>query len=142
MLLAKRFALVIGIVYLLVGIVGFIPGFVVAEDYGNVVIDASEGRLLGIFPVNVLHHVVHLLVGVLGLAASRSFEGSRAFARGLAIFYGLLAVMGLIPAAGLDVMFGLVPIFSHDVWLHAVTALAAAYVGWVAARDENAATVV
>lgn len=45
-------------------------------------------------------------------------------------FYGALAVMGLIP--GLDTLFGLVPIFGHDVWLHAVTAAAAVYFGWFA----------
>ena len=36
--------------------------------------------------------------------------------------------MGLIP--GLNTTFGLIPIFGNDVWLHALTALIAAYFGW------------
>jgi hypothetical protein len=58
------------------------------------------------------------------------------FARGLTVVYGILAVMGLIPA--LNTMFGLAPIFGHDIWLHAGTALIAAYFGWfhhVGVRD-------
>ena len=52
----------------------------------------------------------------------------RVYARALAVFYGLLAVLGLIPA--MNTLFGLVPIHGHDVWLHAGTALVAAYFGW------------
>jgi hypothetical protein len=50
------------------------------------------------------------------------------FARGLAIFYAALTIMGLIPV--LNTTFGLIPIFSHDIWLHAVTAGVAAYFGF------------
>jgi hypothetical protein len=50
------------------------------------------------------------------------------FARALAILYGLLAVLGLIP--GLNTLFGMVPLHGHDVWLHAGTAMIAAYFGW------------
>ena len=65
---------------------------------------------------------------------------ARTYARGLAIVYGLPAVMGLIDAANLNLAFGLVPIVGADVWLHAVTAIAAAYFGWgpVPARSEAA----
>ena len=55
---------------------------------------------------------------------------ARNYARGLAIFYGLLAIMGLIP--GLNTTFGLIPIFGHDIWLHALSALVAAYFGFMA----------
>ena len=58
---------------------------------------------------------------------------ARTYARGLAVFYGLLAVMGLIP--GLNTTLGLIPVFGHDVWLHALTAAAAAYFGWAAPVD-------
>jgi hypothetical protein len=84
--------------------------------------------LLGLFPVNLLHNLVHLGVGIWGLASGNSFPRARGFARGLAVFYGLLTVMELFP--GLHTMFGLVPLFSHDIWLHALTAVAAAYFGW------------
>ena len=128
--MTRRFALVVGIIYLVIGIAGFIPGLVQGQDYPDLAVDNGSGALLGLFPVNVVHHLVHLLVGVLGIAAYRAFDTARLYARGLAIVYGVLAVMGLISAANLDTMFGLTPLFSHDVWLHAGTAIIAAYFGW------------
>lgn len=125
----RYFALIIGIVYLLVGIMGFVPGLLHETVHSGVTVNSFEGDLLGIFPVNVLHSLVHLVVGALGVASYRSFAGSRTFARGLAIFYGLLAIMGLIP--GLNTTFGLIPISGNDIWLHALTALISAYFGFV-----------
>ena len=129
-MMTRRFALVVGIIYLVIGIAGFIPGLVQGQDYPDLAVDAGSGALLGLFPVNVVHHLVHLLVGVLGIAAYRAFDTARLYARGLAVVYGVLAVMGLISAANIDTMFGLTPLFSHDVWLHAGTAVIAAYFGW------------
>ena len=129
-MLTRRFALVVGIIYLVIGIAGFIPGLVQGRAYEDLVVTTGAGDLLGLFPVNVVHHIVHLLIGVLGIAAYRAFDTARLYARGLAIVYGVLAVMGLISAANLHTMFGLTPLFSHDVWLHAGTAIIAAYFGW------------
>ena len=131
----RYFALILGIVYLIVGILGFFPAALqpIGPAAPNLAVDAGYGRLLGLFPVNILHNVVHLGVGLWGLLAYRSLGGSIGFARGLAIFYGLLAVMGLI--GGLNTTFGLIPIFGHDVWLHALTALAAAYFGFMRSDD-------
>lgn len=131
----RYFALILGIVYLIVGILGFFPAALqpVGPAAPNLSVDAGYGRLLGLFPVNVLHNVVHLGVGLWGLLAYRSLGGSIGFAKGLAIFYGLLAIMGLIE--GTNTTFGLIPIFGHDVWLHAVTALAAAYFGFMRRDD-------
>jgi hypothetical protein len=134
-MMTRRFALVVGIIYLVIGIAGFIPGLVQGQDYPDLAVDAGSGALLGLFPVNVVHHLVHLLVGVLGIAAYRAFDSARLYARGLAIVYGVLAVMGLISAANLHTMFGLTPLFSHDVWLHAGTAIIAAYFGWGPVED-------
>lgn len=126
---ARTFALVIGIVYLLVGIMGFVPGLVQPpQNGGDLIIEAGHGRLLGIFPINVAHNLVHLAIGAWGLVGSRSNGGAVAFARGLTILYALLAVMGLIPAT--NTMFGLAPLHGNDVWLHAGTALVAAYFGF------------
>ncbi|MGH8584872.1 MAG: DUF4383 domain-containing protein [Gammaproteobacteria bacterium] len=86
---------------------------------------AGYGYLFGLFPVNVLHNLVHLGIGAWGVASYRKYAAARTFAYGLTIFYGLLAVMGLIPV--LNTSFGLIPIFGHDVWLHALFALAASY---------------
>jgi hypothetical protein len=131
----RAFALAAGIVYLAVGVLGFVPGITQPPPSGapDVAIDAGYGYLLGLFPINVLHNLVHLAIGLWGVASYKSFGASRIYARGLAIVYGLLAIMGLIP--GLNTTFGLIPIFGHDVWLHALTAAAAAYFGWLAPVD-------
>jgi hypothetical protein len=123
----RTFSLVVGIVYLLVGLLGFIDTLksVPPADAPTLSVSAGYGYLLGLFPVNMLHNLVHLGIGVWGLMSYRNYPAARTFAYGLMIFYGALAVMGLIPM--LNTTFGLIPIFGHDVWLHALTALAAAY---------------
>jgi hypothetical protein len=50
------------------------------------------------------------------------------YARALAWIFGVLAVLGMLPVV--NTLFGVMPLHSHDIWLHAITALAGAYVGW------------
>jgi hypothetical protein len=133
----RYFALVYGIAFLLVGIIGFIPGLVAPPDAAaNLTIATGFGRLFNLFPVNVLHNLVHIAFGIWGLAAYRSFSASRTYARAVAVIYGVLTVMGLIPV--LNTTFGLIPLYGHDVWLHALLALIAAYFGWASVRAETA----
>ncbi len=100
-----------------------------ADAGHDVTMTQNYGNLLGLFPINLLHNVVHIVFGLWGLAASRSLGGSIGYARAVAIIYAVLAVMGLIE--GLNTTFGLVPLYGNDVWLHAALALVAAYFGWV-----------
>ncbi len=132
----RYFALAVGVVYLLVGVMGLLNLGETAYTGDPLAVSASQGNLLGIFPVNILHDIVHLAVGLGGILAYRSYNGARAFSRGLAIFYGLIGVMGLLPAP-FNTTFGLIPIFGNDVWLHLLTAAAAAYFGF-AAQPERA----
>ncbi|HEX8286366.1 MAG TPA: DUF4383 domain-containing protein [Pyrinomonadaceae bacterium] len=130
----KTFALIFGILYVLVGVLGFIPGLSThPADPQHLAVETGYGHLMGLFPINILHNIVHLAIGAWGILASRSIGGARFFAQALAIVYGLLAVMGLIP--GLNTTFGLVPIYGNDVWLHALSALIAAYFGFIARAD-------
>ena len=136
----RNFALIIGIAFLGVGALGFVPALVTPPpaDAPAVGIHAFHGYLLGLFPVNLMHNLVHLAIGAWGLAAARSMGGALAFAKTLAVLYGALAVLGLIPA--LNTLFGLAPIHGHDVWLHAATALLAAYFGWIWKSSGRAST--
>lgn len=131
--MVRTFARVAGIIYLLVGVLGFFPALLSPPMGPDLAVDAFHGRLLGLFPVNLTHNIVHLAIGAWGLASAGSFSGAVSFARGLAVLYVILAIMGLIP--GLNTMFGLAPLHGNDIWLHAGTALIAAYFGWGAARD-------
>ena len=127
----RNFVLTIGVIYLLVGVLGFFPGLVHAPPAGapdGVAADTGYGYLLGLFPVNVLYNLFHLTIGILALGAYRSLSRSITVSRGLAILFGMLTVMGLIPM--FSTTFGLIPLFGHNVWLHAVTATIAAYFGY------------
>lgn len=126
----RTFALIWGIIFLAAAAGGLIPGLLqpAAGDH-NVAVDAMHGDVLGLFPVNILHTLVHALFGVWGLLASRSTGAARNYARIVAVSYLVLAVFGLIPA--LDTLFGLVPLYGNDVWLHLALAIPAAYFGFV-----------
>ncbi|OUL35764.1 hypothetical protein BV372_09890 [Nostoc sp. T09] len=127
---ARYFALISGIVFILIGIFGFIPGMVATPGVAGpaIVFKAGYGYLLKTFAINVLHNIVHIAVGIWGLVSYRTYIRARNYGRGLAIFYGVLAVMGLLPV--LNTVFGLIPIFGNNIWLHAITALIAAYFGF------------
>jgi hypothetical protein len=127
---SRSFARVIGIMFLAVGVLGFIPGLKSPPPLSapHLAVEGGYGLLLGLFPVNWIHNLVHLAVGVIGWSSSRTMVDARRFARGLTLFYGTLALMGVIPA--LNSLFGLAPLFGHDIWLHAGTAAVAAYFGF------------
>jgi hypothetical protein len=125
----RTFALIFGIVFLAVGVAGFIPGLSQPLHEGHPAVTGDAGQLLGLFPVNELHNGVHILFGLWGLAASRSLGGAMLYARGVAIIYALLTVAGFVPS--LQTLFGLVPLYGNNIWLHALLALVAAYFGWV-----------
>jgi hypothetical protein len=127
---SRSFARVIGIMFLAVGVLGFIPGLNSPPPLSapHLAVEGGYGLLLGLFAVNWIHNLVHLAVGVIGWSSSRTMVDARRFARGLTLFYGTLALMGVIPA--LNSLFGLAPLFGHDIWLHAGTAAVAAYFGF------------
>ncbi len=119
MTLAQRFAQIFGAVYILVGILGFIPPLLSGDVAG--VIGPFDGLLLGIFPVNWIHSVAHLAIGAAGLASYRSVSGARSYSLAIGVVYGVLVLLGLVaPAVG-----GLMPVGGADVVLHLVTALVA-----------------
>jgi len=127
----RRFSLIFGIVFLLVGIAGFIPGITTPHQHPDVMVTAGLGLVLGLFPVNVLHNAAHLLFGVWGLVASRTDSASRTYGQVVAIAYAVLTVMGLITAMNLHTAFGFVPLYGHDIWLHAALAIVGFYFGFV-----------
>ncbi|AEG92784.1 DUF4383 domain-containing protein [Ramlibacter tataouinensis] len=131
----RRFAMIFGIVFLLVGAAGFIPGITQPHSHPDVRVTAGLGAVLGLFAVNVLHNLAHLLFGVWGLVASKSDSASRSYGKAVAVAYGLLLVLGLIPAMNLHTLFGLVPLYGHDVWLHAGLAAVGAYFGFIREQE-------
>ena len=133
----RTFALVWGIVFLGLAATGFIPGLLQspAATDPDLSVDAMHGRALGIFPVNILHTLVHLAFGVWGVLAYRDWGKARAYAKAVAVIYAVFAIMGLVP--GLGTTFGLVPLHGNDVWLHLLLAVPAAYFGFVHSDGER-----
>lgn len=130
----RYWALAIGVIYLVVGIVAFIPALYTSPPATpHVDVTGSYGLLLGLFPVNVLHNVLHIIIGIIGIGVFGSGRASRAYSRALFLIFGLLAIMGFIPQA--NTVFGLIPIFDNDVWLHTATAIVSSYFGWVAGES-------
>ena len=121
-------ATVFGIVFLLVGVVGFAAS-PPPLDAPPLTMAHGHGLALGLFPVNTLHNIVHLLFGALGLLAARGIVMSaRGYFQFLAIAYAVLAVLGSIPAT--QTTFGRIPTYGNDVWLHALIAVAAGVIGF------------
>lgn len=133
-------ARVFGIIYILVGILGFVPGISppVPADVAQahpLLIGLGYNNVLGLFTVNAIHDLVHILVGIWALVAAASIGASRSFFRSITVVFVLLVVLGIIPATA--TLFGLAPLFGADVLLHVLTAVVAAYLGWGAATTEN-----
>ena len=121
-------ATVFGVVFLLVGVLGFVAA-PPPPDALPLAMNHGHGVLLGLFPVNTLHNIVHLLFGALGLLAARgAVMSARGYFQFLAVAYAALAVLGILPAT--QTTFGLIPIYGNDVWLHASIAIVAGVVGF------------
>lgn len=135
------FALFFGILYLSGGVLGLIAETLkpAPADAPPLRLDVLYGYQLGLFAVNVLLSIVHVVTGIWGVVAwqadhiGRRVRSPRVFARGVAVFYALLAMLGLIPAA--NTLFGLAPLHGNNVWLHIGTAAIAAYFGWRGQTD-------
>lgn len=127
---SSTFALIAGLAYLTLGILGLVPATLVPppRDAPATSFALLYGYLFGLWPVNVLHSALHIAVGFWGLCAWRQKCSDVAYARSLAVVFAALALLGTLPGA--DTLFGAMPIHGHDVWLHAFTALTAFYFGW------------
>jgi arginine exporter protein ArgO len=127
-------ALIVGGTFLLVGVLGFIPG--ITTHYGDMTFAGheSEAKLLGIFEVSILHNIVHLLFGVVGVLASRrsaAAAGWYLLVGGLV--YAVLWVYGLAVDEHSSANF--VPLNSADNWLHFVLAVGMVALGAVGLRQ-------
>ncbi|HEY3517698.1 MAG TPA: DUF4383 domain-containing protein [Gammaproteobacteria bacterium] len=133
----QTFALIAGLLFLLIGVAGFVPGLVTLHTSveHQLTIGQGAGDLFGLFAVNVAHNIVHIASGVWGLLVSRNIDAAVVYARSVAIIYALFVFMGLVPQ--LSTAFGLVPLHGNDIWLHGLIAAAAAYFGFLRHPDAD-----
>jgi hypothetical protein len=109
-------ALAVAAVFVLVGVLGFIPGITSDYDALSFAGHHSEAKLLGIFQVSILHNIVHLLFGLAGFALARTVSGARMYLIGGGAIYLVLWLYGLIVGDNSSANF--VPVNSADDWLH------------------------
>jgi hypothetical protein len=109
-------AAIVGVVFLLVGVLGFIPGVTTHYDMLTWAGHHSGAMLLGVFAVSILHNIVHLAFGVAGVAMARTPGGAKAFLVGGGVIYLVLWLYGLLIDHGSTANF--VPVNTADDWLH------------------------
>lgn len=108
-------AKVFGIVFLVIGVLGFVPGI------------ASDGHLLGIFEIDALHNVIHLLSGLIALVvAFKSDAAARMYFKIFGVVYLLVTILGFVQGSVL----GLFDVNMADNALHLVIAALALWVGF------------
>ena len=125
--MAKTFGMLFGIVFLAVGILGFVPG---------VTTTGADGMpmLLNIFMVNTAHSAVHIASGVVFLLASMSGAGAaRLWFQIFGLIYAVVAVLGFMTPNGL--LLGLISNNPADTWLHVVLAVAMLAIGFGTAKQ-------
>ena len=128
----QKAALAVGAVFLLVGLLGFIPGITTNYQALGFAGHGSEAMLLGIFQVSVLHNIVHLLFGAAGIAMARSAAQSRNYLVGGGAVYLVLWIYGLL--IGKDTAANFVPVNFADDWLHFVLGVAMIGLGFALSR--------
>jgi len=109
-------ALLAGAAFLLVGILGFVPGITSRYSDLSFAGHQSEAHLLGLFQISVLHNLVHALFGIAGLVAAKTVSGARGFLLGAGVIYLVLTGFGML--IDLDSSLNFVPLNVADNWLH------------------------
>ena len=131
----QKAALAVGAVFLLVGILGFIPGITTNYDQLAGAGHESEALLLGIFQVSILHNVVHLLFGAAGIALARSVAGARNYLIWGGAIYLVLWLYGMFIDHESTANF--VPLNTADNWLHFILGIGMIALGLLLTRNRN-----
>ena len=131
----QNVARLVGVVFLLVGVAGFIPG-VTTDLYDGLEFAGDDGtaELLGLFDVSVLHNIVHGLFGIAGLALAATAGGARTYLIGGGAIYLVLFALGI--AGGGD----WVPLDDADNWLHLGLGVGMIGAGFATTRERGLAT--
>ncbi|WP_461163773.1 DUF4383 domain-containing protein [Arthrobacter sp. R4-81] len=129
----QKSALAAGILFVLMGGLGFVPGITSGTDTMAFWGHHSGALLFGVFQVSVLHNLVHLATGVVGLFMARLAMQARTFLIGAGVAYLVLWIFGLIIPH--DSPLNVVPFSSADNWLHVAFGLGLIGLGVAFARD-------
>lgn len=121
-------AALVGVAFLVVGVLGFVPGITTHYSDLSFAGHDSGAKLLGIFQVSILHNIVHLLYGVVGVGLAKTADGARRFMLGGGVVYLALWVLGVLGGGDW------IPVNTADNWLHFVLGIAMVAGGFVLGR--------
>jgi Domain of unknown function (DUF4383) len=126
--LVQSLAALVGVIFLVVGILGFVPG--ITTHYGDLSFAGhdSGAKLLGLFQVSILHNLVHVLFGVVGLVLAKTADSARTYLIGGGVVYLALWVLGIIGGANW------IPANTADNWLHFGLGIGLIGLGYVGSR--------
>jgi hypothetical protein len=124
--MAKSLGMLFGLVFLAVGILGFVPGV------------TKDDMLLNIFMVNKAHSIVHIVSGAIFLIASMSGAGAaRLWFQIFGVIYAVVAVLGFMTPNGM--LLNMISNNPADTWLHVVLAVAMLAIGFLSPKQSSAA---
>ena len=132
-------ALAVGAVFLLVGILGFIPGITTDYDTMTFASHHSDAKLLGIFNVSILHNLVHVAFGVAGIVLARAAATAKSYLIVGGVIYLALWLYGLV--IDKDSAANFVPVNSADDWLHFVLGAGMVALGVLLGRNRHTSRV-
>ena len=132
----QKASIVVGAVFLLVGVLGFIPGITSNFDQLHIAGHHSEAMLLGLFQVSALHNIVHLLFGAAGIALARSAAGARSFLLYGGVIYLVLFIYGLVVPE--DSAGNFVPLNGFDNILHLLLGVGMIALAVILTKGRNA----
>lgn len=119
----KRIAMIWGAIFVLIGILGFIPGVTTFMP------DEEHGMLFGLFAVDTLHNFIHIATGIAAIACGMASEAaSRTYFKVFGIIYGIVALLGFV--YGRMPLMGMMANNVADALLHTVIAVAALALGF------------
>ncbi|WP_238408111.1 DUF4383 domain-containing protein [Pimelobacter simplex] len=136
--LSQKAAAAVAGAFVVVGILGFVPGVTTRYDDMTFAGHESGAQLFGIFAVSVLHNIVHLAFGVVGFLLATSWTGARAFLIGGGAVYLLLTIYGLLVDRHEDANF--VPLDQADNWLHLALGIGMIALGTLLGRADSDAS--
>ena len=131
-------SLVVGVAFLGVGVLGFVPGITTDYDQLSGAGHHSGAHLLGVFQVSVLHNLLHLAFGVLGVVLARWSATARLFLIVGGVAYLGLWVFGVATAD--DSAANFVPVNAADDWLHLGLGVGMLLLGLVMPRRSSTGT--
>lgn len=125
---ARRFAAVWGVLYLCLGLMGFVPALWERPPSAPLLsIRVFYASLFGVFVVNIVLSMMHFVIGLWAVMAANNRYSSLRFVQAATGIFGVLGIAGLMPIAAVKPLYGTLPLYGYNAWRYLATAAVALY---------------